>query len=117
MTKELRFTQDEIMIGTIGGLGTALAGLLMFIKNCAINLVTKRNNDIETRLVILEKSQISLREGQISLISKTREISHQLKNQDKAEASAFQLILDKLEEMKKTETGMALEICKIIDKK
>jgi len=110
MTKDLRFTQDEIMIGTIGGLGTALAGLLMFIKNCAVKLVTKRNNDIEARLVALER-------GQISLISKTREISHQLKNQDKAEASAFQLILDKLEEMKKTETGMALEICKIIDKK
>lgn len=77
----------------IGGLVTAIGGLVLFIKEWATKLLTKRNNDIETRLVAVEK-------GQIDIMKKITIINHKIDNQDIAEAGAFKLILEEIKELK-----------------
>ena len=107
MTKELRFTESE-STAIIGGLGTALVGTWVFIKNYAIKVIKKRNDNIEQRLTILEK-------GQGSLMMKVREINHKIDNNDKGAAGAFQVILDEIKEMSKKENGAIIELYKAID--
>ena len=107
MTKELRFTESE-STAVIGGLGTTLLGTWIFIKNYAIKVIKKRNDNIEQRLTTLEK-------GQSSLMMKVREINHKIDNNDKGAAGAFQVVLDRLEEMSKKENGAILELYKAID--
>lgn len=109
MTKELSFTESE-STAIISGLGAALVGTWVLIKNYAIKVIKKRNDNIEQRLSALEKSQISL-------MNKIREVNHKIDNNDKGSAGAFQEILERLDEMQKAETGLAFEVCKIIDKK
>ena len=108
MTKDLHYSEQDILKGTIGGLGAICGTLLLFIKNYAVKLIKKRNNDIELRLTLLEK-------GQESLMSKLREVNHVVKNNDKNDAGAFQLVLDKLEDLEKRENGVIIELYKTID--
>lgn len=114
MTKELRFTESE-STAVIGGLSTALLGTWIFIKNYAIKVIKKRNDNIEQRLTTLEKGQDTLEKGQDSLMMKVREINHKIDNNDKGAAGAFQVVLDRLEEISKKENGAILELYKAID--
>jgi len=90
MTKQLQFTEQEILKWSVGSLAASCLALLAFIRKHAVGLIKKRNDNIEKRLKSLES-------GQAKLFEKVREVNHKIDNQDKAEASAFQLILDKLD--------------------
>ena len=59
MTKDLEYTDEQVLTWTVGGLLTSCAGLLLFIKNCAVKFFKKRNNDIERRLTNLEAGQVT----------------------------------------------------------
>lgn len=95
MSRVLRFDEAESLRWTVGGLLTTISGLLIFIKNYAVKAIKNRNDNIEKRLVALEK-------GQTKLMEKLTIVNHKLDNYDTTEASTLQLILDILERMEKS---------------
>lgn len=105
MTKELQFTEQEASWWAAGGLLTTLTGMCIAVGKYTVEAFKKRNNNIETRLIAVEK-------GQALLYSKIREVNHKIDNQDIAEDGAFQVVLEKLKAIEKDEKRYMIKVLK-----
>lgn len=122
MTKELRFTEEEIYKGMIGGLAASCSALLLIMGRYIVSLFKRKDKNIEKRISNLEKTtadlqrttevlKSSIKEIKEALIfkdssgknttlkEKVSEVNHRLINKDFSEASAFDEILERLDLM------------------
>ena len=96
MKQEIRptnFSEQETLRWIVGALLTTLSAVLIFIKNHLVNLFKNRNDNIEKRLVSIEKEQVEL-------MLKVRSISHKLDNRSVAESSILMEMMERLVDLK-----------------
>jgi hypothetical protein len=92
MTKELHFTEQEILTGSVTGLAGICGAMLMFIKKHATRLIKKRNNNIEQRLLALEANE----EEQSKKLDNVAIEVRSLKNHSKRQSSQELVYLKKI---------------------
>ena len=92
MTKELNFSEQEVLVGTVTTLGTVCGALLLFIKTHAVRLIKKRDNNIEARLLSLEANE----KDQTRKIDNITVEVRSMKNHSKRQSSQELIYLKKI---------------------